>query len=149
MEKGMELNPKKCKEMIITFLKYNHTCFSPIYVGGVPIELVSTFKLLGVQLTNDVTWNVHVDYIIKKANSRLYSLRKLRKAGLKNPIWPWYIVPLFVRYWSMHRHRGLPCHPHCQMKLNLFSAVLLKLFIRRCHMLMHTGRYRTWYLDKS
>ena len=69
MERGMELNPKKCKEMIITFLKYNHTCFSPIYVGGVPIELVSTFKLLGVQLTKDVTWNVHVNYIIKKANS--------------------------------------------------------------------------------
>jgi hypothetical protein len=28
-------------------------------------------------------WNLHADYIMKKANSRLYSLRKLRKAGLK------------------------------------------------------------------
>ena len=83
MERGMELDPKKCKEMNITFLKHNHICFSPIYVGGAPVELVSTFKLLGVQLTNDLTWNIHVDYVIKKANSRLYSLRKLRKAGLK------------------------------------------------------------------
>ena len=79
----MELNPKKCKEMIITFLKYNHTCFSPIYISGVPVELVSSFKLLGVHLSNDLTWNSHADYIMKKANSRLYSLRKLRKAGLK------------------------------------------------------------------
>jgi hypothetical protein len=34
-------------------------------------------------LSNDLTWNSHADYIMKKANSRLYSLRKLRKAGLK------------------------------------------------------------------
>ena len=72
-KRGMELNPKKCKEMIITFLKYNHTCFSPIYISGVPVELVSSFKLLGVHLSNDLTWNSHADYIMKKANSRLYN----------------------------------------------------------------------------
>ncbi|CAB4016967.1 RNA-directed DNA polymerase from transposon BS [Paramuricea clavata] len=82
-KRGMELNPKKCKEMIITFLKYNHTCFSPIYISGVSVELVSSFKLLGVHLSNDLRWNSHADYIMKKANSRSYSLRKLRKADLK------------------------------------------------------------------
>jgi hypothetical protein len=66
--------------MIITFLKYNHICFSPIYLSRVPVELV--FKLLGVHLSNDLTWNSHADHIMKKANSRLYSLRKFRKAGL-------------------------------------------------------------------
>ncbi|CAB4010211.1 Hypothetical predicted protein, partial [Paramuricea clavata] len=82
-KRGMDLNPKKCKEMIITFLKCNHICFSPIYISGVPVELVSSLKLLGVHLSNDLTWNLHADYTIKKANSRLYSLHKLRKAGLK------------------------------------------------------------------
>ena len=33
-------------------------------------------------LSNDVTWRVHVDYVLKKANSRLYALRKLRRADL-------------------------------------------------------------------
>ena len=68
-KRGIELNPKKCKEMIITFLKYNHTCFSPIYISGVPVELVSSFKLLGVHLSNDLTRNSHADYIMKKGNS--------------------------------------------------------------------------------
>ena len=40
------------------------------------------FKLLGVMLSNDLTWRVHVDYVLKKANSHLYALRKLRRAGL-------------------------------------------------------------------
>ena len=80
--RGMQLNPKKCKEMIISFLKHNHTCFTPIFISGFPVEVVSTFKLLGVMLSNDLTWRVHVDFVLKKANSRLYALRKLRRAGL-------------------------------------------------------------------
>ena len=79
--RGMQLNPKKCKEMIISFLKHNHTCFAP-GISGFPVEVVSTFKLLGVMLSNDLTWRVHIDYVLKKANSRLYALRKLRRAGL-------------------------------------------------------------------
>ena len=80
--RGMQLNPKKCKEMIISFLKHNHTCFAPIFISGFPVEVVSTFKLLDVMLSNDLTWRVHVDYVLKKANSRVYALRKLRRAGL-------------------------------------------------------------------
>ena len=108
-KRGMELNPKKCKEMIITFLKYNHTCFSTIYISGVPVELVSSFKLLGVHLSNDLTWNSHADYIMKKANSRLYSIRKLRKTGLKQQ----FIAPLYVHFWNTRHRRGLRCHPRC------------------------------------
>ena len=75
--RGMQLNPKKCKEMIVSFLRYNHTCFAPIFISGFPVEVVSTFKLLGVILSNDLTWRAHVDHVLKKANSRLYALRKL------------------------------------------------------------------------
>ena len=39
-------------------------------------------KLLGVIVSQDLTWNSHVDYILKKANSRLYALRQLKNAGL-------------------------------------------------------------------
>lgn len=53
---------------------------SPIILPmGLPVEVESTFKLLGVMLCNDLTWRVHVDYVLKKANSRLYAPRKLRK----------------------------------------------------------------------
>ena len=47
-----------------------------------PVERVSSFKLLGLLLSDDLSWNCHVDYVIKKANTRLYALRILKKAGL-------------------------------------------------------------------
>ena len=32
--------------------------------------------------SDDHSWNCHVDYVIRKENSRLYALRQLEKAGL-------------------------------------------------------------------
>ena len=55
--RGMELNHKKCKEMVISFLKYDVARLNPIYVSGLPVQSVSSFKLLGVTLSNDLTWN--------------------------------------------------------------------------------------------
>ena len=80
----MELNPKKCKEMIISFLKYSLPSNNTIYVSGLPVERVSSFKLLGLLISDDLSWNCHVDYVIQKANSRLYALCLLMKAGLSH-----------------------------------------------------------------
>ncbi|CAB4011843.1 RNA-directed DNA polymerase from mobile element jockey, partial [Paramuricea clavata] len=80
-ERGMRLNPKKCKDMVITFLKYK-LVENYIFIGGDVVERVSSFKLLGVWLTNNLSWDIHVDKILKKANSRIYALRLLKKAGL-------------------------------------------------------------------
>ena len=33
-------------------------------------------------VSHGLSWNCHVDYVIKKANTRLYALRILKKAGL-------------------------------------------------------------------
>ena len=46
------------------------------------IERVSEAKLLGVTLTSKLTWEVHVDNLCRKANSRLYYLCHLKRAGL-------------------------------------------------------------------
>ena len=76
---NMRLNPHKCKTMTVDFLQYS-CCFPcPIAVGGSDIEQVSTFKLLGVHLSEELTWAVHCDYIVKKANRRRYALRQLKK----------------------------------------------------------------------
>jgi hypothetical protein len=82
VSRGMKLNPKKCKEMVASFLKYDLQCIDSIYISGSPVERVCCYKLLGVIISQDLTWNRHVDYILKKANSRLYALRQLKKAGL-------------------------------------------------------------------
>ena len=79
---NMRLNPTKCKAMTIDFLDYNSCTWRPICTGGVVIERVKSFKLLGVFISEDLTWGVHCDYIIKKANRHLYALRTLKKYGL-------------------------------------------------------------------
>ena len=51
-------------------------------VASSVIERVVTYKLLGVYISEDLSWNVHIEYIVKKANKRLYALRALKKSGL-------------------------------------------------------------------
>ena len=82
--RGMELNPRKCKEMIINFLQYRIPCDQSMLVNGQHVERVRSFKLLGVYLSEDLTWKIHVDHILRKANSRLFSIRLLKKAGLNH-----------------------------------------------------------------
>ena len=90
----MELNHKKCKQMVISFLKYKGSDENQIFVAGNPVEIVSSFKLLGVWISNDLSWNTHVDMVLKKANSRLYALPLLKKAGLL----PADIVEIYVSF---------------------------------------------------
>ena len=52
-------------------------------IGGSPVRRVETYKILGVHLSSDLTWNVHIEYIMKKASKRLYALRSLKKAGVQ------------------------------------------------------------------
>lgn len=53
--RGMQLNPKKCKEMVTSFLKYSATNFHPIYTSSLGIERVTSFKLVGVTLSEALT----------------------------------------------------------------------------------------------
>ena len=74
-ERNMKLNEKKCKEMVITFLKYQPTVVSPMELNGAVIERVPNYKLLGVIISQDLTWNEHCDHLHhNKALKRLYAL---------------------------------------------------------------------------
>ena len=48
------------------------------------IERVTTFKLLGVTPSNDLSWEAHVNSICAKIAPRLYYLKQLRRAGLSS-----------------------------------------------------------------
>ncbi len=43
------------------------------------MERVSSFKYLGVNISEDLTWTAHIQTQVKKARQRLYHLRQLRK----------------------------------------------------------------------
>ena len=61
-----KLNPAKCKEMIINFMAYPNFSVRPICIGDSVAECVNSYKLLGVYTDNDLKWNSHIDYIVKK-----------------------------------------------------------------------------------
>ena len=51
----------------------------PIVLSNNIVECVTTYKLLGIIISNDLKWNEHIDYISKKASKRLYALRIFKK----------------------------------------------------------------------
>ena len=80
--RDMELNSKKCKEMIINFMQCSPAPPAPLTVGGSVIERVLTYKLSGVYISEYLSWNIHIEHIVEKANKRLYALRTLKKSNL-------------------------------------------------------------------
>ena len=79
--RDMRLNPTKCKVMLFDFLHYRLPINSPLSIGAHAVESVESLKLLGVHFSRNLTWSVHCDKIIKKANKRLCIIYQVRKAG--------------------------------------------------------------------
>ncbi|KAI8508077.1 hypothetical protein Bbelb_143170 [Branchiostoma belcheri] len=51
-------------------------------VDGKQIQRVTSFKLLGVHISADLTWDAHVQHMLSKTRPRIYYLAAARKAGL-------------------------------------------------------------------
>ena len=86
----MELNKKKCKEMIMDFRK-NKTTIPPTKIGDQPIARVKSYKLLGVWLDHDMKWSTNTEYITKKAAKRLHLLKILKNySACKNDLKSFY-----------------------------------------------------------
>ena len=48
-------------------------------LNGEPLKIVTSAKLLGLNLTSDLKWNTHTSELIRKASPRLYFLRQLKR----------------------------------------------------------------------
>ncbi len=73
------LNVSKTKEQIVDFRKRQQRPYTPLRISGTPVERVSSFKYLRVNISEDLTWTTHIHTQVKKARQRLYHLRQLRK----------------------------------------------------------------------
>ena len=65
--------------MPISFTKSQQE-FEPILINGDALEVVDSVKLLGLNISSDLTWNIHINEILKKASKRLYFLLQLKRA---------------------------------------------------------------------
>ncbi|XP_055776853.1 carboxypeptidase N catalytic chain isoform X2 [Salvelinus fontinalis] len=77
----LTLNVNKTKEMIVDFRKKQRE-HPPIHIDGTVVEKVESFKFLGVHITDKLNWSTHTDSVVKKAQQRLFNLRRLKKFGL-------------------------------------------------------------------
>ena len=82
-QNDMRINGSKTKEMLISFSK-SQADVPHISIDGSLLERVESVTLLGVQISNDLSWEKHVSFIVKKAQSRLFSLNMLRRAKVSS-----------------------------------------------------------------
>ena len=67
------------KTVIVLFSKDSKlkNKLKPIYIDGKHIKVENTVKFLGVYLDERLTWKQHIDYIVKKCNTRLNLMRSI------------------------------------------------------------------------
>ena len=73
------MNESKCKEIRISFAK-TEKVLDPITINNSPLEVVKEAKILGLNISNNLKWNIHVTEIVKKASKRIYFLTQLKRS---------------------------------------------------------------------
>ena len=96
----LSLNVKKPKLMILgTKNKLKDIPIDQIELElhGVKIEAVTTFKYLGVQIDNMLTFEPHIDYIYRKSCQKVGAIKNCRKyitPKLSNMLYKSLVLPL-------------------------------------------------------
>lgn len=76
----MNINTRKTKEMLLGAIRNNPPPI--LQLDGQSIERVNSYKLLGLHVTAQLKWNLHVTTICSKAAQRLHFLKQLKHAGM-------------------------------------------------------------------
>lgn len=82
--KNNELVPyaSKRKEMVIDFRRPKVNEHSPFHIQGETVEMVESLKFLGVTISKQLTWTTKTSQLVKRAQQRLFFLRKQKQAKL-------------------------------------------------------------------
>ena len=81
----LELNVTKTKELLCDFRR-NKQCVQSVEIDGKIVERTSLYTYLGDTLDGKLTFGYHVEKQVKKANSRLYFMRCMRKLNVSSDI---------------------------------------------------------------
>ncbi|KAI3352584.1 hypothetical protein L3Q82_005516 [Scortum barcoo] len=85
-DNNLLLNTNKTKELIVDFRKVKRETHDPIHINGMAVERVSSFKFLGIHISENLSWTANTSSLIKKAHQRLFFLRTLKKNHLSTAI---------------------------------------------------------------
>ena len=77
----MKMTPNKCSYMIFSRSKENIA--TRLNIGDTILERKSSQKILGIQISDDLSWSKHCQHICRKAYSRMTMLTKLKYIGVR------------------------------------------------------------------
>ena len=82
----LQLNAGKTKELVVDFKRRKLPPPTPVNIQGTDIEIVKSYKYLGVHLNNKLDWSDNSNALYKKGQSRLFLLRRLRSFGVEGAL---------------------------------------------------------------
>ena len=82
---NLSLNLSKTKEMIVDY-RQRRAEYAPIHIDGAVVEWVESFKLLGVYITNKLSWSKHTKTVVKRARQHLFPFSRLKRFGMGTQI---------------------------------------------------------------
>ena len=84
-ENFLTVNVAKTKELIVDF-RIHKDPLDPITINDQKVEIITSYKYLGMYIDNDLKWSVHANNLLKSCNQRLYFLRKLNLFNVNKAI---------------------------------------------------------------
>ncbi len=82
---NLELNTLKTVEIIMDF-RINPPALPPLTIMNSTVTAVESFRFLGTTISQDLKWDNHIDFIVKKAQQRLYFLHQVRTYNLSQEL---------------------------------------------------------------
>ncbi|XP_041860220.1 uncharacterized protein LOC121651828 [Melanotaenia boesemani] len=86
LRNNLQINTSKTKELVVDFRRHNNSPPVPVNIQGMDIDLVRSYKYLGVHLNDRLDWSDNTNALVKKGNSRLFLLKRLRSFGVQRPL---------------------------------------------------------------
>jgi len=120
MANYMMLNIGKCKYMVISRKRFPIQPMFSLSISNIPLEKVSTFKYLGVWISDDLKWSKHIEQITKKAT---------KQAGLiYRRFYPYSnsgtLKQLYLSQVRPHLEYAVPVwDPHCKLHITALERV--------------------------
>ena len=116
----MLVNSEKTKCML--FCKCRNKCdHGAINLNNKNIEFTTSFKLLGVTISNDLRWNIHIEEQLKTTRKLVFIILQLKRAGLTQQ----QLVTIYQAYIQSILMYGYPCF--CNLPYSLFKSLKIVL----------------------
>ena len=68
----LQFNPDKCNELRKFSFARSPVELDTVIIDRREVEVASTTKLLGLTISANLTWNAHIEEVVKKASKRFY-----------------------------------------------------------------------------